>query len=266
MLYKISLILLLVLSLSFSQNYSTRLIDQHTTSTLKRGIFDVVSRFSPPGGGTTGAGVVMGFEIGLSDRFMLGVSYGGDGIVGRGDIAWYRWPGALVKYRIFDETYKWPALAVGIDMQGSGGRESSYWGFTYKSEGLFVAISKTFLIFNRFRYSLHTDINYSFEDLSNAYWPNLMMGSGFSINEELTLLIEYDFAFNQLDIYENGESYGNPIHGFFSIGVEWDVFETLSLEVNLRDITNQKLASTATPFDNAQGWGREVGLTYHGSF
>ncbi|MCP4293497.1 MAG: hypothetical protein GY780_16850, partial [bacterium] len=183
-------------------SYPKRLIDMPTAKTMKRGSYTIDSRIMPPGGGTTGAGVLMGFDVGVTDKFQLGVSYGGDGIVGRGDVSWYNWPGAHMKFRIFDESYRGPAFIVGIDMQGFGGKASGYRGFTYKSAGFFGTLSKGFALGKRSGIDWHFMVNYSLEDSKNVTWPNAVLATDIQFNSSVFAIVEYDFAFNQLDINE----------------------------------------------------------------
>ncbi len=246
--------------------YPRRLIDMPTAETLRRGDYTVVTRVMPPGGGASGAGVLLGMEFGVTDRFQVAVSYGGDGLVGRGDIAWYPWPGAHIKYRLFDETYHGPAFSLGIDMQGYGGKASGYRGFTYKSPGFYGNISKGFQS-GRVGVDWHFLVNYSLEDLQNVTWPNAVLAMDLKFNSELYAIVEYDFAFNQLDINEEVDSYGKPHRGFLSLGLKWQFLGGFGIQFNVRDLFQQRLGHYRTNEDDiAQGWGRELILEYRSSF
>ncbi len=260
------LLLLIITLVSLLLSYPKRLIDMPTAKTLNRGSFTVDSRVMPPGGGTTGAGVLFGFDIGVTEKLQLGVAYGGDGIVGRGDVDWYPWPSAHIKYRIFDESYKGPAFAVGVDIQGSGGKASDYRGFIYKSPGFFGTISKSFSLTERTGIDWHLMVNYSLEDASTVKWPNAVLATDIAFNSELFAIIEYDFAFNQLDINED-HTYAQPYRGFLSLGVKWQFLGAFGIQVNVRDIFQQRLGSYRENEDDvAHGWGRELIFQYISSF
>ena len=61
------------------------------------------------------------FSIGITDNFMLGISFGVSNFIGDGNMKKNRsYPEIQIKYRIFDETDKMPAILMGIDTQGRG--------------------------------------------------------------------------------------------------------------------------------------------------
>lgn len=262
---KNSLIVILVFTtLLFS--YPRRLIDMPTARTLKRGHYTFLTRMMPPGGSITGASLLFDMDFGVTDNFEVSLSYGGDGIVGRGDVDWYPWPGAHIKYKIFSEQKYSPAFTVGIDMQGFGGVAPEYRGFVYKSLGAYGVISKAYSG-KRIGVSYHLLINYSFEDIKNVNWPNAIFSMNFKINSELNIMTEYDFAFNQLDINEEQGQYGRPYRGFLSLGITWNFLNNLGLQLNFRDIFQQRLGHyNNNGEDTPHGWGRGVALEYRSKF
>lgn len=245
--------------------YPSRLIDMPTAGTLKRAEYTFDSRIMPPGGGASGAGVLLGMDFGITDRFQLGVSYGGDGLVGRGHVDWYPWPGAHLKFRIFDEN-RGPAFAVGIDMQGYGGNAGVYRGFIYKSPGFYGTLSKGFGG-GRVGTDWHLMVNYSLEDLERVNWPNAVFAIDFRFNSELLAIVEYDFAFNQLDIDEEPDTYGGPHKGFLNFGIEWNFLGGFGIQFNVRDVFQQRLGGYVKDGDdNPHGWGRELIFQYKSRF
>jgi hypothetical protein len=114
-------LILLTASLLWSQTESEfqavqprDLIDCPTAGLLPRGSFDVDVRLFP-GGGALG-----GISVGLTDHLLLGVSYGGAKIISDQKVDWFPQPGVSVKYRLIEETFALPALAVGFNSQGYG--------------------------------------------------------------------------------------------------------------------------------------------------
>ena len=87
-------------------------IDTPTAGLLKRGAFAMDVDFFQNGGMT------VGLEAGALDRLNFGISYGGSGIIGDGNISMQKLPGVNVKFRLFDETMAMPAIALGFDSQG----------------------------------------------------------------------------------------------------------------------------------------------------
>ncbi len=90
------------------------LIDAPTAWTLPRGCFDISLRVFPNGG------IIGGTSIGLSGRFMLGISYGADAIIANTGANWNPNIEFNVKLRLIDEAYYLPAIAVGFVSQGYG--------------------------------------------------------------------------------------------------------------------------------------------------
>jgi hypothetical protein len=110
-------------------------------------------------------------------------------------------------------------------------------------------------------------LNYSLEDVSNVKWPNAVVGMDLKFNSELYALLEYDFAFNQLDIDEDPGQYGHIHRGFFSLGVKWMFLGSFGIQLNFRDIFQQRLGNYVVDDDDKPlGWGRELMFQYIGSF
>ncbi|MBD3393789.1 MAG: hypothetical protein GF418_16785 [Chitinivibrionales bacterium] len=250
-----------------------RLIDMHTAGVLPRGSLDFETRVYPSRhNDVDGAGITFSIAVGITDRFMFGGGYGGDGLVGHGTVRGNPWPGLLLKYRIIEETYHFPGLAIGYDWQGYGGIEgyensdNSYRGYVYKSEGLFAAMSKNYLLFTKVQFGIHVSVNYSIEEIQRVKWPNGYLGLDIGINEELAVAAEYNLALNHED--PNSGQYINPLHGFFNAGIRWAMFPSFYLEFNAKDIFAKKLLRNDDPAvsDSPLGWSRELKLVYVTSF
>lgn len=241
-----------------------RLIDAHTAGILPRAHFDFETRIYPSGeDDISGCGLLMSITVGITDRLTIGVSYGGDGIVGRGRVRGNPYPGALIKYRLFEETNFIPGVAIGYDHQGYGGIEPvNYTGYVYKSQGLFCALSKNYLIFKKIQLGLHGAINFTWEDIKNVKWPNCYVGMDIGLNEELAVAFEYDCALNQKD--RGTGHYTNPLKGIFNIGIRWAFMPSFYIEFDAKDIFLQKLADYVT--EERMGWSRELKIVYVTSF
>ena len=73
-------------------------------------------------------------------RLSIGLSFGGEGIIGDGKVDWYPRVEAAVRYRFIEESTALPALTLGYETQGYG----RFAGDRYqvKSKGVFFALSK----------------------------------------------------------------------------------------------------------------------------
>ncbi len=245
-----------------------KLVDAHTAGILGKGQYDIECRFYAAGDTTLGAGVTFGFDIGVTNRLTLGLSYGGEGLVGRGNrIRPHALPGWLVKYRLIEEQVHFPGLAIGYDHQGRGGLTDTarfdYKGYIFKSPGFFVALSKNYLLFGALQLGLHGMCNYSMEEVDKVKWPNLIAGIDFGINEELSLVFEYDFAFNNLDAHpDKPPLYARPSDGYLNAGIRWAFSSNFYIELDFRDLLERR-----TTVDGRRiGWNREIKLAYFAQF
>ena len=270
----LSFLILLLFSLLDAQETMVqprKLIDAHTAGILPKGYFDFETRIYPSGGtGINGCGLQLGISVGITHRLNIGISYGGDGIVGRGRAKPNPYPGALIKYRLVEENYHMPALALGYEHQGYGGidERDGRDGFNYKSQGFFIAMSKNYLFFQKINFCVHAAVNLSMEEINNIKWPNGYLGIDIGINEELSFAVEYDLALNDVDIEASDTSiavtftnYGRPQRGFLNFGVRWAFSPMFYLEFDIKDVLENKISGL-----QRLGWSREVKLVFLNSF
>ncbi|MDR0306755.1 MAG: YjbH domain-containing protein [Chitinispirillales bacterium] len=252
-----------------------RLVDMHTAGVLPRGHYDLECRFYAAGDRDYESGMMTGVSVGLTDRFTVGLSYGGEGIIGRrSDVNWNDQPGVLIKYRLFEERYVTPALAVGYDHQGLGGTagayEFGYDGYIFKSPGFFAALSKNYIMLSIVQIGLHGTSNYSLEDRKNVNWPNFMTGFDITINEELAFVMEYDFALND----RTGKKWKYHSPGFLNAGLRWAFSPNFHLEFDVKDIFENKMRRIGDNMDTGEpvpvrvknGWSRELKVLYYSQF
>ena len=238
-----------------------RIIHYRTAGILPRGIYALEFSVYPNGDiDLPGSGMLVGVTMGLLNRLNIGVSYGGDAIIGRDNPRFNPHLGAFIKYRIFEETYLFPAFALGYDNQGFGGIDRNYNGYIFKSPGFFLAVSKNYLFLERVQLGMHAGINYSLEESRTVRWPNGYCGVDLGINEELSFAAEYDLALNARDPGVSAVKYNNPLCGFFNIGIRWAFTRSLYLELDIKDILQNKV--TALPANKTLGWDREMKLAY----
>lgn len=245
-----------------------RLVDAPSAGALDRGSFDFECRIYPGINEYRGAGVNLGIDVGVTNRLMIGISYGGEGFVGRGkNVHFDKVPGFLVKYRIFEEAIHFPGVALGYDHKGHGGyadtSEFDYNGNVYKSPGFFLAMSKNYLLFSKAQFGIHGTLTYSMEDFKEIKWPNLLVGIDFAVNEELAFVVEYDFGFNIKDKSINKHAvYARPSEGYLNLGLRWAFTENFYIEFDAKDvIENRKRKDGSTV-----GWGRELKIVYISHF
>ncbi len=199
-------------------------------------------------------GLHFGVAMGLFNRFMFGVSYGGLGLIGYGDPEWNDLPGMIVKYRIIEESQSLPALSVGFDMQGRGFWSADSQRYQFKAPGAFAAVSRNWMSpYGRF--GVHGGVNYNTIEDDGQQTLDGFAAIDFSLNEQLTLLAEYDFALD--DNLPDG-AFGEGKHGYLNMGIRMTFAQSLVIEVDAVDLFNTSAASS--------GFGRELKIVYVETF
>jgi hypothetical protein len=219
----------------------TSLIDTPTAGTLMRGSFQTEIRAYSNGG------LLGSIDVGITDRLMLGLSYGATNLIGTGDVDGNPQPGVHLRYRMFEENLMMPALSIGYDSQGYGTYIDSTERYSEKSPGIFVSASKNFIFLGTF--GLHGGVNYSLENKDGDKDLNLFCGFDKSINPELLLIAEYDFAMND----NNSKSLGAG-NGYLNVGLKWIFAGKMNIDFLLKNLLKNK--------NNHPHMSREIRISY----
>ncbi|MEE8575743.1 MAG: hypothetical protein V3T31_00675 [candidate division Zixibacteria bacterium] len=226
-----------------------RLVDMPTAGTLPRGYFSLGMRLHANGG------VLGRTTIGLSNRFMIGISFGGDTVLSNQDIDWNPNIEFNLKFRVVDELPYLPAMSIGFSSQGYGSYHDEQQRYTFKSRGFFAVASRSFY-FYKWTAGWHGGINYGLSDVEEVEAVedkdlNLFVGFDATFNYNLAFLIEYDFAFN--DNRKTNDFAGRQ-RGYLNMSFKWLFTKRLEIELLAKDMfVNRKEAST---------FGRGLRLTY----
>ena len=204
-----------------------QIIDVPIAGTLEKGSYVSSIRLYPNGG------VLGALSIGLSDRFYFGVSFGGENIIGEGQVNWNPEPGLHLAYRILDENILLPAVAVGYNSQGYGPYQKETKRYTIKSRGFYAVASKNYAFLGDL--SFHGGVNFSLEKGDGDSDANLFVGMLKSLNPDVTLLAEYDFALNDNDIHSLGSG-----KGYLNLGVRWLFARRLAIQFHVKNILQNK--------------------------
>jgi hypothetical protein len=224
---KVLLILfLLTATILFAQDelQPQYLIDLPTAGALERGSYAINLRLFGNGG------LLADVAVGVTPRFMFGLSFGGENIVGEGEVNWNPEPGIQARFRVIDESYVTPAITLGFDSQGFGAHVDTLDRFLNKSRGLFAVASKNYDFLHNL--GLHGGINYSLENDDNDKDLNFFIGADLSFNRELRVMLEYDFARND---NENDQIFGAG-EGYLNAGARWSVSENFYLQGMVKNL------------------------------
>lgn len=225
----------------------TMLIDKPTAGMLKRAHYAISSNYYQRGG------VLVGVSVGLFDQFSFGISYGGTEIIGPNKIQMNPQPGINAKLRLLDETLMMPAFALGFDSQGKEPflEADSLNRYTIKSSGVYVAASKNYAFMGNL--SVHGGLNLSLEKDDGDNDLNAYLGVEKTLGPDISLLAEYDFAFNDNHLRAIGEG-----RGYLNLGLRWSWGKGLIIGFDLKNVSkNQKNVSVGN---------RTLHIDYIGAF
>ncbi len=186
---KLGIVLILIALATAGSAYELRkLVDVPTAGVLQRGEASVFTKIYRDNG------MLVGAEVGLFPGFMFGVSYGGENVVGTEEPVWHERIEFMAKYRLLDESSRWPAVAIGFDSRGHGVYHKYDNRYDIKSKGFFAVASKNYLLLGNLGF--HGGINYSMENDDEDEDINFFVGIDKDVTNKITLACEYDVALN----------------------------------------------------------------------
>ena len=209
------------------------LIDMPTAGILEKGFVGATTDILPDGV------VIQRLEVGAFDNVSFGISYGGANVIGEGKIDWYKYPGVNIRFRLFNEAITFPAISLGFDSQGKGVYHDSSGRYDIKSPGFYAAASKNFAFLGYL--SLHATASYSLESKDGDNFIDLYIGAEKTLGSTVSLIAEYNFAFN-----DNETKYYGSDNGYLNAGIRWSAGAGFTVEFDLRDLlSNKKINPTA---------------------
>ena len=219
----------------------TSLVDTPTAGLVNKGHYAVDVRLFADGG------AVGRLHVGVLKRLSVGVSFGGEQLIGTGAVDWNPRVGLAARCRIIEEGYTWPALLLGFDSQGIGPyRDQRY---QVKSKGIYLALSKNYTSMLG-ELGVHAGVNLSREDADDGDW-SAWLGIDKSLRF-MALFAEYDLGRN------NGLREQGVAEGYLNIGGAWTVAPQLRVAYYLKN------ALESDHFDSQSI--RELSVTYRRKF
>ena len=234
-----------------SQDYPapTNLVTIPTAGVLVRGSYTADARIQ------NGGGLIFGLSVGITDRFMFGLSYGAGNLIGDDSLKWYLRPEVNLKYRLIDEDLSRPGIAIGLETQGLGEFDAdSLKRYSTKALGAYLTMSKNWKspLGNA---GLHAGINYNFtEQLDGDDDVSAFAGFDVEINPELSFIMEYNAALNENDIEIQNIALSRG--GYLNTAIRWTFVDHLHIELEFNNLLfNEKNESLET-------FTRELKITY----
>lgn len=220
-----------------------RLIDAPTAGTLQKGTFDTELRAYPDGG-------MLGIlQIGLSDRWTIGLGYGGTNIIASRDPEWNPRMNFLTKLQLIDETLALPAVAVGFEEQGFGRWVDSLDRYQNKGKGFYAVASKGYRMGTVIS-TIHAGLNLSPDANDDDNDINAFFGADLRFPNNFGLAVDYDLA---LDDDRTPLALGRG-YGYLNVGARWMVLNRIFMEINLKDLFSNRRGRDAI--------GRELRIIY----
>ncbi len=229
-----------------SGRLSLDMIDLPTAAALSQGEYGIGLRVYPHGG------VLSDFSIGIIDRFYGRIYYGGENLIGTGDVNWNPQIGVDFRARILDETLMMPAIAIGVNTQGYGGFNEEIDRYRIKSRGIYMVASRNYST-PAGDIALHGGVNFSLEDGDQDKDLNFFVGFEKLIPNVCEILVEYDSAVNDNETGSFGDG-----KGYLNSGIRFLISNDFFLKIYFKDM----LENTK----NTHGFGREISLEYRHTF
>jgi|APSaa5957512622_1039677.scaffolds.fasta_scaffold11203_2 hypothetical protein len=250
-----------------------RLIDSPTAGILQKGESEISAKIYKNNG------LLIGAKVGLFPRFMFGVNYGAEQIVGNEEPIWHERVEFNAKLRLMDESFTYPAVAIGYDSQGHGNyideadsikkinntitsEPQKIKRYDIKSKGVYLVASKNWSFFGNF--GTHLGINKTLE--SDDKDLNVFLGIDKTLGNILVLNCEYDFAWNdneEVFLEQIEENYYQEVEiegrGYLNSSLDIHFTEYLILKISFFDILHNNKV-------NASGSDRTLTLLYSMTF
>jgi hypothetical protein len=189
-----------------------------------------------------------GARLGFKDRVQVGVFYGVQHLVEKGDPTANDHIGFEVRARVLEEA-RWPALALGFDSQGWYQYDGGVQRYERKSPGVYAVASKNWHSFAG-DLSLHLGANYSLETTDGDDAPDMFGGADWTIANAVSFLADIDMAWN--DDTKDGRVGEGGV--YVDVGVRVALGDHLQLMLVFSDLT-KNLAP-------GEEIGRELEVTY----
>ena len=217
-----------------------QLVDVPVAKTLFQGEMSAELRLYTKGG------LLTSVMVGLTDRVGMGISFGGENIIGTGKPNMNPQPEAHIQYLLISEQNLSPGVMIGFNSQGYGGFSRVLDRYAIKSRGFYAVLSKNTSFLGGL--GMHGGASWSPEQKDDRD-PDLFFGLHKWINPELVLLCDYDTAIN-----DNGDKALGSGKGYLNAAIQWSFNQTLYIEFDWKNILENR--------DNLPGSNREIKMIY----
>lgn len=208
-----------------------------------------------------GGGVVNTLNVGISELFNVGISFGGANIIGSSRAVWQPHIGFNAKVRIVEESMKSPAIAIGFDSQGDGPfiPKDGYRRFRIKSRGAYLLLSRNYNLLGTM--GLHGGMSYSLEHSDKDYDATFWAGVDKSIGSIFNFCAEYDTAQN-----DNENDDIDKRSGYLNGALKITLNSSFTIEFDLKNILRDDILTQGGLLIKDPQPSREIRFYYTGTF
>jgi len=227
---------------------SLRLVDSPTAVVLRHAEYRITGRIMANGS------VIAMTEVGIKDRFSVGVAWGMQGLLGRGDVEVNDNAGVSVRLLLVEEL-DWPSLVIGFDSQGYGPWYEDQERYERKSKGFFACLTRNWYGPMGSNVATTGGMNYSFEDKDDSS-IDAFVGGELEFGGTFAFVGEFSLGLND-NKKETPAVFGQG-SGWLDAGLRWTIRDTIQFKFFLRDLMG-----------NYRGYGpvdRQLELSYQGNF
>ncbi len=227
-----------------------------TAGSIQRGSYEIEMLMQ------TGGGVLARLGVGITDQFALGMSYGIQQFIGDQKPSINRTiPEAQLKFRLFEEGYRMPAIALGLETQGRGDFQekevrdtvtvdgitnidiTTYERYEIKAIGLYIVASKNWNFMGNFGSHLGLSKNFlEADDIDDDI--NLFFGVDKDLGADFSMFLEFNAALDDNGYKDQradleGLTIGKG-SGYLNAGLRWQVAPSFYMEIDFNDILINK--------------------------
>jgi hypothetical protein len=202
---------------------SLYIIDSPTAAVLGHGIYRISGRILDDGA------VVISTKIGIRDRFMVGVAWGMENMLGRGEIDFNDNTGVSIRLILVEEA-ELPAIAIGFEDQGYGPWDEDLRRYERKSKGFYVTGTRNWYGPLSSDVATTAGINYTTETHDDSSL-DFFFGLEQDFGNEFALVAEYALGLNDRDQVGYGQK-----KGWLDMGFRWNIQEQIQFKFFFRDL------------------------------
>jgi hypothetical protein len=232
-----------------SQEHFTNVIDSPSAIMLPRAAYSTSLRLISDGG------FLGSLDIGLADFAMVGFSYGGQEVIGRGTPDWNPNVEFSIRARLVPETESFPAIAIGYTSQGYGLYSSKDEMYETRSKGFYAVLTKCCVVFPNWEFTAGANVSVEGDrNLTSAFvGADVRLGMNFAILAEFDLPLEEAMERDFPDL-ENGN---------LNAGFKWIFADRLAVNLFLKNVTgNSNFSARYTEEDEDPGLVRELSIAF----